>query len=233
MAILCRKLRLLFIMTPRTACTAVGNLLLAEYGGEYLPENDIVDDRGRITVQRKHSTLAQILEHQLLSPTDARDYLKFAAVRNPFDSLVSLYIKQRTKYQPLLQDPDSWVNRQPAYAATMKYACTHSFKAWLFRKCRKQMVKRLMGIPPSMFLEYTSGADRIIRYESIEAELGSVLAEAGVAGEVKLPMSNRTEERTTEDYRTWYSRSAALAVRLAFSDDLKNYGYQFQGTEIL
>ena len=227
MAIICREHGLLFIMTPRTACTAVGELLRTHYGGEYLPAEDILDKNGHTRIQQKHSTLPELIENHLLSRGDAAKLLKFAAVRNPFDSLVSLYLKQRTKYQPLLLDPNSWVNRSPAYARNMRYASTHSFSAWLLKKCRKQLLKRLMGIPPSMFLDYTSGADVVIRYENLVPELNAVFDKAGVPVKAPLPTVNRTTERGSADYRTWYSRVTVAAVRLAFADDFRRYGYRF------
>jgi hypothetical protein len=227
MAIICRDHGLLFIMTPRTACTAIGQLLCTHYGGKYLPSEDILDKDGCIRIQQKHSTLSELIENHLLSREDAARLLKFAAVRNPFDSLVSLYLKQRTKYQPLLLDPNSWVNRSPAYARNMRYASTHSFSAWLLKKCRKQLLKRLLGIPPSMFIDYTSGTDAVIRYENLQPELNAVLKKAGLTVKTSLPMVNRTTERESSDYRRWYSRATAAAVRLAFADDLRRYGYKF------
>jgi hypothetical protein len=227
MAIICREHGLLFIMTPRTACTAVGELLCTHYGGEYLPPEDVLDKGGRICIQQKHSTLSELIENGLLPREDAARLLKFAAVRNPFDSLVSLYLKQRTKYQPLLRDPDSWVNRAPAYAKNMRYASTHSFSAWLLKKCRKQLLKRLMGIPPSMFIDYTSGTDVVIRYENLVRELNSVFDKAGLPVKASLPMVNRTTERESADYRVWYSRATVAAVRLAFAEDFRRFGYRF------
>src|ERR1043166_3849265 len=125
MAIICREYGLLFIMTPRTACTAVGELLCNHYRGEFLPSEDILDEQGFIAVQKKHSTLTELIRHKILSPAAANSLLKIAAVRNPFDSLVSLYFKQRLKYQPLLADPTSWVNRSLGYASQMRYAQSH------------------------------------------------------------------------------------------------------------
>jgi len=214
-------------MTPRTACTAVGELLRTHYGGEYLPPKDIVDKHGRICIQQKHSTLSQLIENDLLSTKDAARLIKFATVRNPFDSLVSLYLKQRTKYQPLLLDPNSWVNRAPAYAKNMRYASTHSFGAWVVRKCRKQLLKRVLGAPASMFIDYTDGTDAVIRYEDLVRELNAVFEKAGLPVKAPLPRVNRTTERVSADYRTWYSRFTAAAVRLAFIEDFRRYGYRF------
>ena len=94
MAIICRQHGLLFIMTPRTACTAVGDLLCTHYGGEFIPSEDILDSHGFIAVQKKHSTLPELIKHKVLAPKEAKSLLKIAAVRNPFDSLVSLYFNK-------------------------------------------------------------------------------------------------------------------------------------------
>jgi hypothetical protein len=227
MAVVCRELGLLFIMTPRTACTAIGDLLLTHYGGEYLPSDDIYYPDGRIRIQKKHSTLPDLIRGGILTAEEARGLLKCATVRNPFDSLVSLYLKQRSKYQPLLKDPTSWVNRSPAYAANMRYASTHSFKQWVFRKCRKQLLKRVLGVPPSMFADYTHRTDVVMRYENIAQELDALLRKVGVPIAEQLPVVNRTEERNSAAYRAWYSRESVTAVRLAFSQDFQRYGYRF------
>jgi hypothetical protein len=227
MAIICRKHRLLFIMTPRTACTAIGELLCSYYGGEFLPREDILDPSGRIAVQKKHSNLEELVQHKILAPDETKSLLKVAAVRNPFDTLVSLYFKQRFKYQPLLEDPNSWVNRAPTYAKNMRYAQTHSFNEWVFRKCSRQLVKRLLGFPPSMFVHYTKGTDMVMRYECIDQDLESVFRRVGMEPKAGIPVVNRTDERTDRNYRSYYSRAAVLAAGVAFSDDLKTYSYRF------
>jgi hypothetical protein len=227
MAIICRKYSLLFIMTPRTACTAIGDLLCTQFGGEFVPSGDILDSNGRISVQKKHSNLAELIEHKILAPEEAKSLLKIAAVRNPFDTLVSLYFKQRFKYQPLLADPNSWVNRSPTYARNMRYAREHSFSRWVLRKCSRQLIKRLIGFPRSMFVDYTKGTDIVMRYESIERDLERVFQKVGVQPKASIPVVNRTDERPNRNYRSYYSRATALAVSVAFRDDLKAYGYKF------
>ena len=214
-------------MTPRTACTAIGELLCKHYGGEFLPPQDILNGDGRISVQKKHSTLAELIRNHLLTAEEAGSLLKVATVRNPFDTLVSLYFKQRYKYRPLLDDPNSWVNRYPTYAKNMRYAQTHSFDAWVLRKCAIQAAKRLRGDPPSMFYNYTEGIDVAMRYETIGDDLRDVFSRAGMPTDVTIPSVNRTEERPTHGYNSFYSRWSMLAVSIAFSDDLRRYGYVF------
>jgi Sulfotransferase family. len=227
MAIICRKYNLLFIMTPRTACTAIGELLCEHYGGEFLPPEDILDSRGFISVQKKHSTLSDLLAHKLLTAREAKSLLKVAAVRNPFDSLVSLYFKQRLKYQPLLADPSSWVHRSPGYVRSMRYAQRDSFNAWVFRVTYRKIFKRLLGLRASMFADHTNGVNEVLRFESIEEDLKNVFNQAGIDWRAQIPSVNRTDEKTGHDYRLFYSRPAALAVAAAFSYDLKTYGYRF------
>lgn len=227
MAIICRKYKLLFIMTPRTACTAIGELLCERFGGEFIPSDDILDTRGLILVDKKHSTLSDLIKHKILTTEEAKSLLKVAAVRNPFDSLVSLYFKQRSKYQPLLGDSASWVNRLPGYAKNMSYAQTHSFNGWVLRVCYRKLIKRLLGFSPSMFADHTRGVDMVMRYENIEADLTEVFKKAGMGSKADIPMVNRTDERANSDYRSFYSRVAELAVTLAYSGDLRMYGYRF------
>ncbi len=227
MAILCPRYNLLFIMTPRTACTAIGELLCKQFGGEFIPGKDILDSQGRISVQRKHSTLSELIQHGLLTGTESASLLKVAAVRNPFDSLVSVYLKKRFKYKSLLSDPSSWVNRLPGYAEDMRYCQTHSFNAWIFRLCSKKVIRRLLGNQPSMFADYTRGMDVVMRYESIAKDLGEVFQRAGMSSKAEIPVINRTDERNDRDYRSFYSRPAALMVRGAYSYDLRTYGYRF------
>ena len=227
MAIICRKYNLLFIMTPRTACTAIGELLCERFGGEFIPSHDIVDSRGLILVDKKHSTLSDLLKHKILTPEEAKSLVKVAAVRNPFDSLVSLYFKQRSKYQPLLGDPSSWVNRLPGYAKNMRYARAHSFNRWVLRVSYRKLIKRLLGFRPSMFADHTGGVDMVMRYESIESDLSEVFRKAGMGSKADIPVVNRTDERANSDYRSFYSRVAELTVTLAYSGDLRMYGYRF------
>ena len=214
-------------MTPRTACTAIGDLLCEHYEGEFLPAEDILDSDGFISVQKKHSTLAELLEHKLLAADEARSLLKIAAVRNPYDSLVSLYLKKRYKYQPLLADPSSWVNRLPGYAKDTIFCRRHSFNEWACKISCKRIIKRMLGLRPSMYAEHARGVDVVLRYESIDQDLKNAFERAGIEWKADIPKVNRTDERTDRDYRSFYSWPAALAIGLAYGHDLKTYGYRF------
>ncbi len=214
-------------MTPRTACTAIGKLLCEHYGGEFIPSDDILDSRGLILVDKKHSTLSDLIKHEILTTEEAKSLLKVAAVRNPFDSLVSLYFKQRSKYQPLLGDPASWVNRLPGYAKNMRYARAHSFNRWVVKICYRKFIKSLLGFRSSMFPGHTRDMDAVLRYESLKTDLKSAFTRAGIPWKADIPVVNRTAERDARDYRRCYSPLASFVVGRAFADDFKVYGYRF------
>lgn len=226
MSIICRSYNLLFIMTPRTACTALGELLLNEYGGEYIPEEDILDSSGIFKVHQKHCTFSQLIDNKILSDKEASALIKFTTVRNPFDSIVSLYTKKKSKYKPLLNDPDSWVYKLLDYAEDMKYAQNHSFDAWIFKNYKRSFIKRLLGLKPSHFGMFTEGVDEIIRFENLQDDFNKLLDKVNISKKSEIPLVNRTTERKKE-YKQYYSNFSRRFIEFVYKNELKNYGYKF------
>jgi hypothetical protein len=161
-----------------------------------------------------------------LSDKDASGLIKFTAVRNPFDSIASLYTKKKFKYQPLLNDPDSWVYKLPDYAKDMKYAQNHSFNEWIFKNYKRSFAKRLLGYKPSMFGIFTKGMDEIIRFENLQDDFRKLLDKANISKKVEIPAVNRTIERK-KDYKQYYSNFSKRFIEFVYREDLKKYGYKF------
>lgn len=230
MAVICREHRLLFILTPRTGSSAVAKILCDELGGEHLLTKDVLDERGKQVVSRKHATLAQLLRHGILSADERRTLFCFTCVRNPFDTLVSFYIKKAVTYQPLLDNPASFVHRIPGYVEDMRWAREHTFEEWIERRYGRGLLDRLLrrrrGGPSSFFTRYADGVDAIMRFESLQADLDAVLARAGVARRLVIPNFNVTPERD-RDYRRYYSARTRRIIESRFAEDLRRYGYQF------
>lgn len=226
MAIICRSYNLLFIMAPRTACTAIGDLLVRELGGEYLPEADTLDERGYITVARKHTTLHELISSGYLQPDDRTRLCTFACVRNPFDSLVSMYVKKSSRYQPLLDDPSSWVYRIRGYVDDIRYCRDHSFEDWVIKRYWPSLPDRLLGRRRrSLLRKYTDGVDVRMRFERLQDDFDQVLRRVG-APPLVIPSLNQTPQREL-DYRRYYTPLAQRAVEYTFKDDLRQYGYTF------
>jgi hypothetical protein len=97
----------------------------------------------------------------------------------------------------------------------------------VLRASYKKVIKRVLGVRSSMFADHTNGADAIIRFESMEQDLKEAFNRVGIDWKADIPNVNRTDERTDRDYRSFYSRPAALVVMAAYSYDLKTYGYRF------
>ncbi|MEM9806511.1 MAG: sulfotransferase family 2 domain-containing protein [Cyanobacteria bacterium P01_A01_bin.123] len=227
MAIICHDIQLLFIMTPRTACTAIGKLLFERFGGEYIPAQSLIDNQGNFIVRKKHSTLTDLIQHNLINQSIIDDYFKVATVRNPFDSLVSLYVKKRESYASQLDDPKSWVHSVPGYVEDMKFCQTHSFDDWIAKTFAPPTFKRFLNRgKQSLFDGFTSGVNQVMRFEQVQSNLQSVLQEIGVKEEFEIPKINQTQEKI-KAYRDYYTPRSRATIEYVFSKDIATYGYQF------
>lgn len=223
MAVHSKTHQYLFIMAPRTACTATGVLLCQQVDGNWMPRRNVLDDNGHVVVDRKHGTLDDLITHGILEPARAEKLFKFTTVRNPFDSLVSLYVKKRTSYRPLLDDEDSFVNRKPGFAEDMQFVMEHSFSEWVQRQYALRPFARRTR---HLYARYIKGMDYIMKFENLQADFNQAMEMIGVDRRIEIPLLNPTEERDP-DYRSYYDRRARKTVERAFRDDLTRFGYEF------
>lgn len=227
MALISRKHRFLFIMAPRTACTAVGNALTLQLAAELLPAKDILRSDGTIEIPAKHTRLAQLLKGGIITPEERQGLFVFTTVRNPFDSLLSLYLKKSRQYQHFLADKSSWVYRLRGYAEDMDYCRTHSFEEWVLKNYWPPWWQRVRGERRrSMNRPYADGADFVMRFETLQQDFDSALQQIGITERIEVPRINPTSRRDA-DYRSHYSQAARRAVAYTFHHDLQNYGYSF------
>ena len=227
MAIICPDYNLLFIMTPRTGSTAIGELLFEELGGKYLPEDDVLDDKGHAVVQKKHTTANQLVQHGFLTDEQLRSLFVFGAVRNPFDSFVSLYTKKAMSYQHALDEPDSYVYRMKGYVEDMKFCKEHTFDEWVEHKFSVPLWKRVLGKGRrSLFGKYTRGINCVMRFETLHDDFRKAMQQAGVPKALTIPRVNVTTEREA-DYQRYYSDKSRKTMEYAFAEELDTLGYQF------
>ncbi|HET7619415.1 MAG TPA: sulfotransferase family 2 domain-containing protein [Vicinamibacterales bacterium] len=226
MAIVSRPHNLLFLMAPRTGCTAVGRVLTTSLSGEFIPPEDLLDDQGFFVVQRKHSTLAQLLAHGVLTNDERRSLFAFTAIRNPFDSLLSLYTKKSTKYQPHVNRPDSWVHKAKGYVEDMEYCRTHDFNQWIAARFEPGRLDRLRRRGRrGLYADWVEGVDFVMRFERLQEDFNEVLRRAGVDASLQIPTINVTSRE--RDYRPYYSRASRRTVEYAFADELARFNYRF------
>jgi len=226
MALISRKHGFLFIMPPRTGCTAIYTVLTKAVGAERIPAQDILAEDGTIAVPCKHTRLPQLLNAGLITAEERQRLFVFTTVRNPFDSLVSLYGKKAGRYQKLLQDRSSWIYKIPGFAEDIEYCRTHSFEEWVLRSYWPRWWQRIRGAGRrSMLDRYAAGVDFVMRFETLQRDLDTALAKVG-APRVEVPRINPTDHRPP-DYRPSYSPRARRAVEYTFREDLRKYGYSF------
>lgn len=249
MAMICRKYGLLYLMAPRTGCTAVEDVLEKKLEGELIPPNDILDGDGNFIIHRRHHSLQAMFRHNLVTQEESASLLKFSCIRNPFDSLASDYEKRRSKYQHYIADPNSWVHRLPGYIEDMHFCTTHSFDDWIEkhygamysnginrglqlvadRTRRGGRVKKALGLrhhPYTMYGDYTTNMDVVMRFETLQQDFDHVLEQAGVPFQITIPVINKTQERAS-DYHQYYSERSRKIVEYIFRHELKHYNYKF------
>ena len=71
---------------------------------------------------------------------------------------------------------------------------------------------RLVGRRPNVPVDWTAGADHIIRFEAMQEGLDEALRRVGVAQRHQLPHRNPTTSRADRDYRSLYTDRARAVV---------------------
>lgn len=223
MAILCRELGLLFVLTPATGSTAIGQLLIERFGGEWLPSEN------RPEIRKKHSTLGELMAHGLVDDALRRELLVVTSVRNPYDRLVSIHAKRVGAPPERVADPDSWLygpkgrNR----AEDVRWIRAHTFAQWIRRRFfRNWLLRTLLGRSTSVYDRFVDGVDVVMRYERLQADFDDVLRRVG-ATPCEIPRINVSLARSERDYRGAYDRLSRLLVRIGQREDLERFDYSF------
>lgn len=210
---------MLFVLNPRTASTAISAHLGKHLACRWLPQEDILQDNGNILLQRKHSTVKELLDHGLLSQAHIQSIKKFTVVRNPFDSIVSFWVKKRFAYADLAKDKNFFGYKLPGFMEDMQYVQDHSFSEWLLEKFTKNLPEG-----GSINKRYMHHCDQILRYENLWDDLDSLLKSCGVELP-EVPLMNETKHK--KPYREYYTPEARRAVERHFSFDIDVLKYQY------
>ncbi|MDM8167592.1 sulfotransferase family 2 domain-containing protein [Roseovarius sp.] len=224
MAVISRDHRFLYFLNPRTASTATAALLREVAKGEAVPEKNILNDDGTILVPAKHTRLEQLIAHGLISEDVRRDYLKIVTVRNPFDSLVSLWAKMNHDYVKLLEDETSWVHRKPDYKEKLEASVGLDFPEWVRlhhgERFRKGKTTQANG-------SYMVGMDVLLRFERLQDDFADIARRLNLPGDHLLPRRNVTQGREETDYRSYYDKETRKIVASVFAPEIEALGYEF------
>lgn len=227
MAVLCRDHKLLFLQAPRTGSTAVGKVLRERLGGEWLPPKPILDQDGTMIVSKQHSSLKHLVDYGILKKEELAGLLIFSTVRNPYDSVVSGYIKNAKTWHAILDNPNAWIHRSKNRLRSMDYASKHSFSQWVrwhYGKAALHNFKeRKKG---SMYNQFVKRAGMLMRFENLQDDFLKVLESAGVKEKIEVPQYNVTKERK-KHYSHYYDFLSKAIVYYRFKGDFERYGYRF------
>jgi hypothetical protein len=193
--------RFLFVHIPKTGGNSIQSVL-ARYS-----EDEIVRRPGQDGIERfgvsnskyklkKHSPLADY--RAALGEHEFSQLYKFAAVRNPWDRIVSLYFT-----------PIQW-----------KEWDRKAFKKTIAQALSAADYLRLNDGDADPF----GNVDRVIRFERLEEDFRAVCTDLEIAPE-PLPRYNRSER---EHYCKYYDDELREFVAKRFAQEITRFGYRFE-----
>jgi hypothetical protein len=221
----------IFFANPQTASKAIALTLRRSLGGVSLPDREITRS-GKVVARVHHTTYSQILAAQLLSEEQLGKLFKVTCVRNPFDQLVSKYIKHCDR---LANDPAKYPWLEGVEAA----APDNSFPQWVaYLSKRYDEMDKLAKGP----LEFLNHADLVIRFEALQEGFDEFLRHIGVAEPLSVTEYNITKGRAEggasapdagkvkkkkKNYTEYYDTACVEVVEKLYEPIIKRFNYSF------
>jgi len=222
MAYFLPDLKLLLILNPRTASTSTASHLGKHFGGKWVPNENMLDDNGMIVIQKKHSTIPQLLEHGLFERSEIETMVRLVCVRNPFDSLASFWVKKRNIYAKASKNEDFFGHKIAGFQQHDEFIQNNSFSDWveqIFLKNKRPTDKN------SVNRNHMHLCTDILRFENLKADFADFCSRMGL-DIPDIPNINPTEGK--EPYQTYYTDRARELVEEYFWWDVEKLGYSFE-----
>ncbi len=223
MAVYCEPQKLIYCLAPRTASTATADLLIKKYEGVWIPTKDITDPTtGNYIVQKKHTTFKQITENHLISNEDFKKCKRLVTVRNPFDSLYSLWYKKKVSYTPLLEDKTSFIYKIPGFVQDMEFISENNFDSWFIKTYNGAYEA---GNTISINMKFVHGSTHILYFENLQDSFDK-FCNASELQTNKIELINITQGRNSS-YREFYSKRSINIGNKVFQKELLKFNYSF------
>ena len=232
MAVYSEKLRYIFFANPQTASKAIALTLRQKLDGVAFPGREITRN-GKPIARAHHTTYSQILDAGLMTEAQLAGLFKFTCVRNPFDLLVSKYIKHCDR---LANDPAKYPWLEGGVAAA---SAEHSFPQWLIHLSKVYAEIDKMAKGP---LEFLAHADLVIRFEALQQGFDEALRRIGIGESIPIIEYNVTKgraedgaaaadaakpKRTKKRYTEYYDPASIEAAEKLFEPILRRFNYRF------
>ncbi|WP_263834161.1 sulfotransferase family protein [Salinibacter sp.] len=221
--ILSHEHEFIFVHIPRTAGTRLSKEICKKIGikkwREYIGEPEELINREGNYMGNKYSGEYRRWEgNKHISAVDLKkrldkdvwkSYFKFAVVRNPWDRVLSLYLK-RIKDSAL---PSRIINN-----------CKICFNSYLNMKFNigfggyKRQTDFILDREENMFLDYVG------KYERMESDLRKISEKIGIDLNVK----GKYDSTMERDYREFYLFGSEKIIEDIFIEEIKMFGYSFE-----
>jgi len=231
LAVYSSRYQYIFFANPQTASKAIALTLRQKLGGKPLPEHEITH-HGKIVARMHHTTYSQVLAAKLLTEEQLSKLFKFTCVRNPFDQLVSKYLKHCSR---LADEP----SRYPWLEGVEASAPDNSFPQWLVYLSRHyDETDKLVKGP----LEFLAHADLVIRFEALQQGFDEFLHRIGITEPMSVTEYNVTKaraeggaaapdaakvKRKKKNYTEYYDTECVALVEKLYEPILKRFNYRF------
>ena len=202
------KYKYLFIEMYNTGSTSISNELCEFYDGR--------------RILRKHSRYHEFLK---TATEEQKKYFVFSGIRNPMDTVISVYSKFANNHKGKYTDPQQW-RKNGGYVKDKRLQLFSDIKnAQLtfqeyFLKYYKVPYDRWSRLDHEKF-------DYIIRYENIQSDFRTVLQKLNIEPVRDLPTLNKTEGK--QDYTNYYTPEIQKRAVFVFGPFMDKWGYSFPG----
>lgn len=212
------KHKCIFVEVPRTGSTSVRKLI----GKPKTPHLNICQIRSELCNHWSHdSRFSGRLKSlaSLLRPEAARveageqifrSYFKFGFVRNPWDRVVSLYMRPTCEQMRARIGFDTFVENIEFSSATCQHPVPHRNQLDWFVDPDGEVMVNFIG-----------------RFERLNEDWEVISQRIGLAGQ-RLPHKNK-KVGDKKHYTEWYTPKTIDLIRRKFSVDIEYFEYDFEG----
>ena len=226
MAVYSRKHNYLFLASPQTGSKAINKTLLEQLDGEQVPKSD-VRKNGKVVANKHHTTIKMLVNSELLTRDDINAAFKFVGVRNPFDLLVSRYMKLKGRFAAE-GEKANWAKKNQALTERVQMANNLDFPQWLKEVHAEFLSGERTFKGPMLFLD---GVDHVIRFEQLQEGFDEAMKKIGIPHKVEVAQYNVTTERVAggkkKDYREFYDADSVALVEKLYAPVIERFGYRF------
>ncbi|MEK8030658.1 sulfotransferase family 2 domain-containing protein [Ideonella sp. DXS29W] len=226
-AVYSSRFRYIFFANPQTASKAIAKTLTKSLDGQAMPDWDLRRS-GELTIKKHHATWQDLQDAGLMTREQLDTLFKFTSVRNPYDLLVSRYLKRKSRF---VNDPNKyrWAQENPKIKASMDAAQEQPFPEWIAGQLHKHREKGSTIKGP---LEYLDHADYVIRFEALQEGFDEVLRRLGVRDPITILAENVTSERAQgtkkRHYTEFYDDASRELVAQVYAPVIERFGYRFE-----